>query len=203
MLKLTEPLVRYASYKRGQPSPTIMALRRVIEGMKSKNLPLALVFMNNYVLFKSFWFHAQKTNIQHHTSICYPRYSWSHYANKWWPIFISNHSRPKLAYSRATYKHISTVVVLDYYNEARFTRYSSGNRNCCSRYPDICVHDLGSADDPVNNLATAEPLLHSIEEASSFVGLQLNTGKHGNEGRKTIVMSDYICTLPHSPSKLL
>ena len=169
----------------------ILALRRLLEGMKSKNLPLVAIFIDFLKAFDSI--HRERMfmilqaygipdNIIKAVMIMYDNSS---------AIVMSNDGETEPFKTSAGVLQGDTlapylfIIVLDYvmrqalsstYEETGIVLEPRRSR----RHPEIRLHDLDFADDIAllaSTMEKAESLLHSVESASNAVGLHLNEGK--------------------------
>ena len=189
-----DPILRWNQNGFRQQRSTIsqiLALRRIIEGMKTKNLPLAVVFIDYSKAFDSI--HRERMfQILHAYGI---------------PAVIID--AIKAIYTDSSALVISTdgdtepfeilagvlqgdtlapflfIVVVDYImrHALEDINQSTGiviERRKSRRHPELRLHDLDFADDIAllsSSIESAEILLQHIEEASNCVGLHLNVGK--------------------------
>jgi hypothetical protein len=189
-----DPLLRWNQNGFRQQRSTIsqiLALRRIIEGMKAKNLPLAVVFIDYSKAFDSI--HRERM-FQILKAYGIPRVIIDAikaiYTNSS-ALVISpeGDSEPFQILAGVlqgdTLAPFLFIVVLDY-----IMRHALKDINHCTgivieerksrRYPELRLHDLDFADDIAllsSSITSAQTLLQSIEDASSCVGLHLNVGK--------------------------
>ena len=189
-----DPLLRWNQNGFRQQRSTIsqiLALRRIIEGMKSKNLPLAVVFIDYSKAFDSI--HRERMfeilqaygipgTIIEAIKAIYDDSS---------ALVITPDGETEPFQIQAgvlqgdTLAPFLFVVVLDYImrHALKDIQANTGivlEERKSRRYPEIRLHDLDFADDIgllSTSISTAETLLQSIEDASNCVGLHLNAGK--------------------------
>ena len=169
----------------------IITLRRIIEGLKSKNLPLAMVFIDFSKAFDSI--HRERM-FQIFSAYGIPKVIIDAikliYENSCAQIITPDGETQFFdivagIFQGDTLAPFLFIMVLDY---ALRQAYNSSNSETGivleprkgSRQPEIRLRDSSYADDIAllnKSLALAEELLHSVESAASHCGLYLNSTK--------------------------
>ena len=169
----------------------ILALRRIIEGLKDQNLPLALLFIDFSKAFDSIHrermfqileaygvpsiiVEAIKLIYENSAAQVITPDGETSFFNILAGIFQGDTLAPFLF-----------IIVLDYTLKQAF-KISDDECGIIiepkrgSRYPEVRIKDLSYADDIAlinKSLQLAENLLHSVESSAQLVGLHLNAGK--------------------------
>ena len=189
-----DPLLRWNQNGFRQQRSTIsqiLALRRIIEGMKTKNLPLALIFIYYSKAFDSIhrdrMFEILKAYGLPNIIIEAIRVIYEDSS----AVVITPDGETSSFQILAgvlqgdTLAPFLFIVVLDYVMRHALENISLDTgivleERRSRRHPETRLHDLDFADDIAllsTSIPAAETLLHSIENASNCVGLHLNKGK--------------------------
>ena len=189
-----DPLLRWNQNGFRQHRSTvsqILALRRIIEGMKTKNLPLAVVFIDYSKAFDSI--HRERMfQILHAYGIpgvIIDAIKAIYTDSSALVISADGDTEPFEILAGVlqgdTLAPFLFIVVVDYImrHALKDINQSTGivlERRKSRRHPELRLHDLDFADDIAllsSSIEAAEILLQHIEEASNCVGLHLNVGK--------------------------
>lgn len=189
-----DPLLRWNQngFRQGRSTTSqILALRRIIEGVKAKQLPLVVVFIDFSKAFDSI--HRDRMfEILH-------AYGIPHSIVEAIRIIYDDSSAIVLSPDGETNQFpiqagvlqgdtlapFLFITVLDYVLRYALRNISSDTGILLEtaksrRYPELRMHDLDFADDIAllaSSINAAETLLQNVEEASNCVGLHLNAGK--------------------------
>ena len=189
-----DPLLRWNQNGFRQQRSTIsqiLALRRIIEGMKAKNLPLAVVFIDYSKAFDSIHRERMFEILQAYgiPGIIIDAIKAIYTDSTALVISPDGVTEPFPILAGVlqgdTLAPFLFIVVLDYVmrHALKDIHLSTGvilEERKSRRHPELRLHDLDFADDIAllsSSIQSAETLLHHIEEASNCVGLHLNVGK--------------------------